>query len=910
MRPAGGRGNATRLTRATAAAATFLVALLLPLPSQAAQRETPAPSWYTNGTVRDLVRVDDTIYLGGTFTSVVDGNGNSAGRSNLAAIHATTGEILPWNPGADGDVLALEASPEGHVYVGGDFRSINGTNRKRLAAVDENGNVVSSFRADVGGRVLDLIHHNSSLIVAGELTSIAGRSRTLVGRVDALTGALDSSFAPSIDGGSVRGIELSDDRQHLYIGGNFASVEGRSNTAYAARVWIGSGSLDRNWRPGLDMPIFDIEATGDAVYLAVGGLGYENNRLQKHHATDGQELLRYLGSGDIQDLELRGDTLYVGGHFTKLFGGLPRAQVAAIDINDDHITDFAPTVLTLYGVWKILAGPEGLWLGGDFTEVGGLTRQGFAYLPTDAEPEIDGDLLLPRSTTWRYLDSGSAPAAGGGGGAASWAEAGYDDGGWASGVGEIGFGDGDERTVTRETDALYARATFTVSDPTDYDDVAIRVLADAGAAVYINGEQVMRHNLPGGPLTDETVATAGKWSTDEQTWVEHHIDVDHLQPGTNIVAVEVHGAYDNPTDMSFNAEIVGRRTGDNGGGGGDGGGGDGGPFTAIHRSDTWRYVDDGSVSGTAWRQTGFDDASWATGSAQFGFGDGDEATELESGHNVYWFRNSFDLAADATEAELWVLADDGVAVYVNGVEVVRENLADGPIDETTKAIDSRWGEPERTYSRHVIDPDLLVAGTNVVAVSVHNVWSGNGDLSFDLGLDTVLEVGGGGPGPGPIDYVTAETEWRFLDNGSQPDSGWISPGFADGAWSSGIGSFGFGDGDEATVVDSGHRGYFFRTTFTAEGAPDSLTLSLTFDDGAVVYLNGAEVARRNLPDGEITVDTKALGSRWGDDETTPVAITLDPALIIDGTNVLAVSVHNVWSGNSDLSFDARLSANQ
>ena len=58
----------------------------------------------------------------------------------------------------------------------------------------------------------------------------------------------------------------------------------------------------------------------------------------------------------------------------------------------------------------------------------------------------------------------------------------------------------------------------------------------------------------------------------------------------------------------------------------------------------WRYLDDGSDQGTAWREPSFDDSGWKSGPAQFGFGDGDEATVIARGAITYYFRHSFTAA--------------------------------------------------------------------------------------------------------------------------------------------------------------------------------------------------------------------------------------------------------------------------
>jgi len=90
----------------------------------------------------------------------------------------------------------------------------------------------------------------------------------------------------------------------------------------------------------------------------------------------------------------------------------------------------------------------------------------------------------------------------------------------------------------------------------------------------------------------------------------------------------------------------------------------------------WSYLDNGSNQGTAWKEVGFDDSGWATGFAQFGFGDGDETTEVESGHICYYFRKVIEVEdIDSLENVFFeIVHDDGMVLYINGVEIVRSSL--------------------------------------------------------------------------------------------------------------------------------------------------------------------------------------------------------------------------------------------
>jgi hypothetical protein len=157
----------------------------------------------------------------------------------------------------------------------------------------------------------------------------------------------------------------------------------------------------------------------------------------------------------------------------------------------------------------------------------------------------------------------------------------------------------------------------------------------------------------------------------------------------------------------------------------------------------WKYLDDGSNQGTAWRTTGFNDAAWLSGPAQLGFGDGDEATVVRSNRLdgtlvlTTYFRHRFVVTNAPAFTNLWlrVLRDDGAVVYLNGAEVFRNNMPAGTITYTTLASTSvpPADESSNFYTTNV-SPSRLVNGTNLFAVEVHQASTNSSDLSFDLEL--------------------------------------------------------------------------------------------------------------------------------------------------------------------------------
>ena len=165
----------------------------------------------------------------------------------------------------------------------------------------------------------------------------------------------------------------------------------------------------------------------------------------------------------------------------------------------------------------------------------------------------------------------------------------------------------------------------------------------------------------------------------------------------------------------------------------------------------------------------------------------------------------------------------------------------------------------------------------------------------------------------PQTLLSAGARWSYLDDGSNLGSAWRTNGFDDGGWQSGEGQFGFGDGDEQTVVSYGasasakHLTTYFRTTFITTNIPESfqLQLSLLFSDGAAVYLNGTSIALANLS-GSPTSLTPATGPQDGLEDTW-LRYAVDAALLMGGTNTLAVEVHLSDPSRPHLSFDAQLS---
>ncbi|HXR82453.1 MAG TPA: lamin tail domain-containing protein, partial [Saprospiraceae bacterium] len=171
----------------------------------------------------------------------------------------------------------------------------------------------------------------------------------------------------------------------------------------------------------------------------------------------------------------------------------------------------------------------------------------------------------------------------------------------------------------------------------------------------------------------------------------------------------------------------------------------------------------------------------------------------------------------------------------------------------------------------------------------------------------------GGLGQSKIDHwETALYEgdvWKFFLGTENPPADWTSPSFDDNTWTSAQGSFGYGDGDDVTLVPDTTSAFYYRQTFTVTDPAklDSAILSMDYDDGFIAYLNGVEIVRSyNMPGGTpdfttyTTTDHEAKMYGGGNPDVFPISKTELSSLLVTGQNVLAIEIHNVTPPSSDL----------
>ena len=222
-----------------------------------------------------------------------------------------------------------------------------------------------------------------------------------------------------------------------------------------------------------------------------------------------------------------------------------------------------------------------------------------------------------------------------------------------------------------------------------------------------------------------------------------------------------------------------------------------------------------------------------------------------------------------------------------------------------------------------------------VSVSVSTFPSNAGNLTFNGLKIPVATCSGGYPGGEEIRLVAEPkagytfkgwqsnsqsqsplinmgSTWNYSDTGTDLGTSWYSVGYDDSSWKNGQAELGYGDGDETTILGYGtnknnkYPTYYFRKVFeltSKEGIQD-LTMRVKYDDGAVVYLNGVEIKRLNMPVGTIGYSTYAASTN----EAPTNEFSVDPDLLVNGQNEIAVEIHQGNATSSDVSFDLDLSA--
>lgn len=384
-------------------------------------------AWLPNNMVNAFALSGDTLYLGGSFTSLIepssytgygvllstttstispnfpfingivytaapDGNGGlyiggyfskvgPQSRTNIARINAD-GTLHPWNPSVNSTVTAIYVTSN-TIYIGGSFSSAGGQSRNRLAAFSATSGTVLSWNPTANSQILSLTGNASAIYVSGYFTSISGTTRNYVAAIDATTGTvLPCNPNPN---SYVYSLALGGDT--LYAAGSFTSIGG-SARSYLVALNATTGSA-LPWNPAPNSYVQKIFIDGTTLYA--GGYfsligGQNRSGLAAFTTTTGTITTWNPSSATgIIDMTVLNGIVYTGGSFTTV-AGQSRNYLAAFDATTGALTSWKPNPNSSINV--LLPFSSGLFAGGNFNGVGTWVSRNYiaALHATTGEP--------------------------------------------------------------------------------------------------------------------------------------------------------------------------------------------------------------------------------------------------------------------------------------------------------------------------------------------------------------------------------------------------------------------------------------------------------------------------------------------------------------------------------------------
>lgn len=480
--PTGARGRSTRGRRrrlpALLAAAALVLSGLAALtagpsavadsaPQNPSDPDTPPtvsadalPTVQINGVVWSQVVVGNRVYAGGSFSTArpAGGGGTTVPRSNLLAYDITNGQLITsFNPTLNGQVRTVALSPDGtRLYVGGDFTTVNGQTRRRIAAFNaQTGALITNFAPSMDYQVHAIAPTNTTVYIGGNFGAVGNQNRGNLAAVSASNGAL-LNWAPQATGGYVWSMAINPQGTKVAVGGSFTALNGSNNPGY------GLGMVDATTGASLPMAVnqYVRNGTSDGAITTltadannVYGGGYTFGR--SGGTWEGMFAASWDGGtpvflndchGDSYSLAVQSGVLYSASHahYCENIDGIrqgdggvgdyPYFRAVAMGLTPTGKVTWEPdqgryysfegqprsSVLTWYpslntgtytgqyqGPWSVAANSDYVVMGGEFTRVNGQNQQGLVRFPRPGlSPNDEGPTLF--NTTYPLNVSSTA----------------------------------------------------------------------------------------------------------------------------------------------------------------------------------------------------------------------------------------------------------------------------------------------------------------------------------------------------------------------------------------------------------------------------------------------------------------------------------------------------------------------
>ncbi|MCU1498795.1 MAG: hypothetical protein JWM47_2748, partial [Acidimicrobiales bacterium] len=635
--------------------------------------------------------------------------------------HTDEAALTPWSTTAN-----VIKSYGDRTFVGGRFTGVQqgptGTpiGQASLAAFDLAGNWISTFRPTFTGRVWDLtMTDDGKLIVGGDFTSVNGLPNTAgLVALNPTSGAVITSWKANISRPGASAIVRALDVRGpwIYAAGRFTRVKGGSwneITVSSAISLKASDGTPGTWKPVINASTvrLRVSADGSRVYLAGYFNAVNGDTNHGYHAITAtatgapvpgmgpwrapstsahyqQAVAEYNGNpivgGSEHDFQLydRNRTRLIDSHITRQGG-----DFQTIEIEDGYVYAGCHCSDWLYQGTNSWTSPSGFRAINPIRLVGRWDAETFQYDTSWYPNALNGK---PDEGVWSTtMDRNKC----------LWVAGDLNRGAYSGDAARDWLG-GFARFCPEDSTPPSTVSRFTARAEGGSVTLAWGGSTDAGGAVSYD---VYRN--------DRVIATV-KGTTFVDT-------PDNGAVGTLRYTVRAVDPRGNRSASPAPATVAGPATTIS---------------TAVPFGATWKYRDDGSDQGTAWRAPGFDDGPWASGKAVLGWG-GTQATTIgPTKPTTTYFRTSFTVA-DANQAKqlgLQLKVTQGAVVHLNGVEVGRWNMPAGAITSATTAAAYVGGTEDTVTKVFNVPGSLLRTGANILAVEVHGWRADSGKIFLDL----------------------------------------------------------------------------------------------------------------------------------------------------------------------------------
>jgi hypothetical protein len=525
-------------------------------------------------------------------------------------------------------------------------------------------------------------------------------------------------------------------------------------------------------------------------------------------------------------------------------------------------------------------------------EVGGTP--GTPNFPLPGAPPIEIEtMLVDWDAVWRYNETDDL--------AEGWEGSAHPvDGNWKSGPGALGW-DNSAQEIPQLTELTQPNSndpfvvtyyfehefTLTHSQFDNSTQLQIEHFFDDGGVVYVNGQEVFRHEMPDGVPTSETLST-GRGDADPSERIG--VPTASLVAGSNRISVEVHQGSNGSSDVMFGLRVTLVEQPPD-------------PSAPVDTIVFNEFSAHDATGGFQLEITNISGKSVDLANYQINFSEGGAFTFTEGALDTGGFATLDEATLGFTPGNNdRLFLYDPVGQFIDGRRVT------GRLRGRSEAFEGRWLYPsEETFgaaNTFSFERDIVI----------NEIMYHPRPQTATPDTDAVFE---------PVTLLDWDALWRANESGADLGQNWKNESHPSGGdWKQGAGPLGWDNSSLeppiATFLTQPSQNpagrvvtYYFETDLTLTqvelDAVVELQLVHLIDDGAVFYINGQEVARFEMPDGAITHLTESTG---GSDAEIEGPVVVPRSALVPGMNRISVEVHQASPGSSDYVFGMQLLAKQ